>query len=101
MTTTENPPLPPPTFFNVAQVEVTPDAVNFTLGIRATGNENPAFLARLMTTPQFAKIFLSALAQTLEVYEKKLGEIKTPGIDSANLQARIRALCTLKNEDLN
>ena len=101
MTTTENLPLPPPIFFNVAQIDFTPDAATFTLGIRATGNENPAFLARLMTTPQFAKMFLNALAQTLEAHEKKFGEIKTPGIDSERLQARIRALCTLEKENLN
>ena len=82
-------------------MEFTPDAVTFTLGIRATGNENPVFLTRLMTTPQFAKMFLSALAQTLESYEKKFGEIKTPNIDSACLQARVRALCTLGKENLN
>lgn len=101
MTITENPPLPPPVFFNVAHMGFTPDAVTFILGIRATGNENPVLLARLMTTPQFAKMFLIAFAQTLAAHEQKFGDIKTPGIDSTQLQAQIRALCTLKKEDLN
>lgn len=101
MTTTKNQSLPAPTFFNVAQIDFTPDTVNFILGIRATSTENPALLARLMTTPQIAKMFLSALAETIAAHEKKFGEIKAPGIDSAHLQAQIRGLCTLKKENLN
>lgn len=93
--------LPAPIFFNFVQINATPDVVNFNIGIRAESTENPALIARLMTTPQFSKIFLSALAQMIASYEDKFGEIKTPGINSEELQARIRALCTLSNETLN
>lgn len=93
--------LPAPVFFNFVHIDFAPDAFNFNIGIRANNAENPSLLTRLMATPQFSKIFLSTLAQAVELYEKKFGEIRTPGIDSAKLQAKIRALCTLGKENLN
>lgn len=92
---------PAPIFFNCAHIDAAQDSVSFTLGVRANPNEQPALIVRLMTNPIVAKQVLSVLAQILAAHEEKFGEIKVFGIDSAHLQAKIRALCTLKREDLN